>query len=107
MNRRDRFLRLAEVAAAKSKSPVRVGAILVDGSRVVSIGVNDMTKTHPLYYPANLHAELDAIIAAPYVSGCDIYIVRLLKNGRLAPARPCRRCETLLKRYNVKRIVTS
>ena len=104
MNKHERFMRLAELAARKSTSRVRMGAVLVDGSRPIAIGINDMSRTHPLFYPANIHAELDAVLSAPYTVGTSIYVVRLLRNGDRALAAPCKRCMGLLAKRGIKKI---
>lgn len=105
--RTDICLDWAEDAAYKSNDRIRVGAVVVDGSRIVGVGTNNMVKSHPLYYPANIHAELSAILNSSTTAGCSIYIVRILKNGERANAKPCPRCEALIKQVGIRKVVFS
>ena len=105
--RSDRFLQIAAALAVNSYSRFRVAALVVDGSRIISRGVNDMLKSHPLFYPANIHAELAAIISAPYTNGCTIYIARINKRGDIVIAKPCNRCSALIEQSGIRKVVHS
>lgn len=90
----DRFMRIAQEVATWSKDPsTKVGAVIVDGNRVVSMGFNGFPKgtlDHPeLYtnrerkYRRVIHAEKNAItFANRSVEGCTIYVT-------YAPCSPC------------------
>lgn len=79
--------------------------------RVLSVGKNSYTKTHP--YQAEmarvagqpekqfLHAEIDALIRCrgePY----KIKVERVNKKGKYMLAKPCSICELAIKRAGVK-----
>lgn len=90
----DRFMRIAQEVATWSKDPsTQVGAVIVDGNRVVSMGFNGFPKgtlDHPeLYtnrerkYRRVIHAEKNAVtFANRSVEGCTIYVTHA----------PCSQC---------------
>jgi deoxycytidylate deaminase len=116
MTRNELGLRLATNWAHCSPSRVRVGAVVLQGNRVLGGGCNNMLKSHPLYYPAGIHAELAAVLnAAPMctsnlsrvLSYCTIYVVRLNKRGDRMLAKPCFRCEALINQVGIRKVVHS
>lgn len=108
---------LAKVMGLKSTSRFRLGAVLAKKNRVISTGYNDMRKTHTLMQKYNrdktwapgLHAEVDACIGVPAadIDGADMYVVRILKDGRLAMAKPCRICQRFILDVGIRRVYYS
>ena len=108
---------LAKVMGFKSTSRFRLGAVLAKKNRVISTGYNDMRKTHTLMQKYNrdktwapgLHAEVDACIGVPAadIDGADMYVVRILKDGRLAMAKPCRICQRFILDVGIRRVYYS
>jgi pyrimidine deaminase RibD-like protein len=102
----EKMFELARKLAHKSSSYHKLGCVIAYRSKVVSVGFNDMGKTHP---KANsrfktLHAEVDALIRLEDAAGCDAYVYREFKNGRKAMAKSCPACELALRKAGVKRI---
>ena len=97
--------------AMKSKSHVRLGAVLTKRRRVISAGVNNMRKTHPIVqqhspgddFTRGTHAEIHACIgvSARDLEGAEIYTVRLLRNGQKALAKPCKICQSYMRSVGV------
>ena len=108
---------LAKVMGLKSTSRFRLGAVLAKKNRVISTGYNDMRKTHTLMQKYNrdktwapgLHAEVDACIGVPAadIDGADMYVVRILKDGHLAMAKPCRICQRFILDVGIRRVYYS
>lgn len=108
---------LAVNMAQKSSSRFRLGAVLAKKNRVISTGYNDMSKTHTLMQKYNrdkswtpgLHAEVDACIGqSPLdMSYADLYVVRILKNGSIAMAKPCKICHSFLTAVGIRRVFYS
>lgn len=108
---------LARVMGLKSTSRFRLGAVLAKKNRVISTGYNDMRKTHTLMQKYNrdkswapgLHAEVDACIGVPAadIEGADMYVVRILKDGHLAMAKPCRICARFILDVGIRRVYYS
>ena len=90
-------------------------------SRILSIGVNNHTKTHPrnlklphideetgLHYGANanIHSELACLLKLGIEDCSAITFVnaRIDRNGELNMAIPCNGCNTMLKQVGFKRI---
>jgi len=103
-----KMFELAKKVSQKSPSKFKLGCIIVNKSRMITFGFNDMTKTHPKV-PSKwntLHAELHAIIGTNYedLKGCTAYIYRETKDGKLANAKPCPMCEEALRLSGIKKV---
>lgn len=89
-------------------------AIIYDKrGRVLSVGKNNYTKTHPLQAKYSkrvgeaekiyLHAEIAAIIRCRDLSKAHkIFVVRVGKDGNYAMAKPCPGCMTAIKESGIK-----
>ena len=114
MARDEKFIKLALNIANLSQHPkFRLGAVIVKGSNVLSVGVNKL-KTHPLQNnphtnnkSLSIHAELCAILklSGEQLKNSTIYVARILANGISGIAKPCDVCETLLIEAGIKRFV--
>lgn len=106
-NTRDqRFYDLAYLLAANSECRYQFGSILVDGNRVLAMGVN-VLKTHPIAkeygkHCISIHAEMNTIIRSPYTSGTTLYIARYSES---LDSKPCKTCMRLIIAANIKTIV--
>lgn len=101
-------MRVAKLLAFKSRSKFRLGACLAKKGRVVSVGYNQMDKTHPRQqskYPF-LHAETHSLIGLRYEEtvGCDLYVVRIDREGKLKNAKPCASCMNVIEAAGIRRI---
>jgi deoxycytidylate deaminase len=86
-----------------------LAAILKRGKRVVKIGENTY-KTHPRFkrtYPdgttgSHMHAEMNVLrFAKP---GDTIEVIRFLKTGGHAMAKPCRYCMQHIREAGIKEV---
>lgn len=94
-----------------------ITAIITDKrGKVLSVGENSYKKTHPMQkkfaekegmaYKVFLHAEISALIKLRNPEDAHtITIIRTLKNGEPANAKPCRICAAAIKNSNIKNIV--
>ncbi|MCL4361305.1 dCMP deaminase family protein [Candidatus Dependentiae bacterium] len=102
------FLRLAWMTALNlSKDPMtQVGAIITSGdSRQVSLGYNGFPAgaketperwQRPEKYEWAIHAEMNAVINAPFdTKGCTVYVTH----------QPCHRCLAHLVNAGIKRVI--
>lgn len=106
-----RILQVAHNMALKSNDKFRLGAALVRRNRVISAGVNNMRKTHPLVqkhapdidFLLGVHAEIHCCIgvSAKDLWRAELYVVRLLRNGQRALAKPCKICQSYLRSVGV------
>lgn len=114
LNRLDKILHKA-VEIAKTSEGVggnrnyRIGAVLFDDKRIITAKCNSY-KTHPLalkfsIYP-HLHAELSCLISAGLddVKDKDILITRILSDGRITMAKPCKFCQKALDYTKVRNV---
>ena len=106
-----RIINLAIKEAKKSSHDFRLGAVIYKGKKIINSGFNQSHKTHPISkHPfSTIHAEVDAIIGTrrEEMDGADIYVHRLLKNGKSGLAKPCQYCESLLRDIGIKKIYWS
>jgi deoxycytidylate deaminase len=84
----------------------KLGAVIVRGSRIVSVGTNNL-KTHPRspHPHFSLHCEMAAILLAKQdLSDCEIYIYRETKNGIPALSKPCIYCAPFIFNAGIKTV---
>lgn len=117
-----RFFKVArEVSLLSDFKRARVGAVVVEGNRIISSGHNSQ-KTSTLQDRYNkyrhfenlngslprLHAEIAALTPL-FKQGADlshssIYVYRELKDGSISCARPCPACKQLIHEMGIKNI---
>jgi deoxycytidylate deaminase len=101
------------------KSPyrrVKIGAVIVDGNFIVSSGFN-VDTSHPMQYKYNNkvgriapahrgHAEMMALVRSKDydLTGCEVFVGRYDRRGRLASCRPCVACWTALQEAGITKI---
>lgn len=107
MKRHARFFAVAREAALRGSGKYRLGAVITKGNRIVSIGTNNMVKTHPMISTGTyktIHAETAAIIGGlrDRLVGCVIYVYRERGNGDLGLAKPCVDCACILRNHGIR-----
>lgn len=93
-----------------------VTAIIYDKKgRVLSVGKNSYTKTHPaqarhakkvgLERKIFIHAEVDSIVRCRDLSRAHkIVVSRITKDGSFANAKPCPVCESAIKEAGIEHV---
>jgi deoxycytidylate deaminase len=103
-----RFMQIATKIAQKSTSRFRVGCIITKGGNVLSVGWNDMNRTHPKCksHGNYLHAEVRALIALSRkdLTNATAYVSRITKNNSFGNSRPCPICLEALRLAKIKSI---
>lgn len=91
-----------------------VSAIVRDKrGRVLSVGRNSYTKTHPIQakaaqevgepYKIFLHAEIDALVRLRNpTKAASIHVYRYDKAGNPVKAAPCKICQRVLQEWNLQ-----
>jgi cytidine deaminase len=55
---------------------------------------------------SHIHAEFAAIVAAGNRAvGSHVYVARVASDGSPAPSKPCKKCESILNRSGVAKVV--
>lgn len=110
----DKYTRLVEIACAlydKNRfGRTKHFSFIMDKSKILSIGLNDYTKTHPQiqrfnYHPfAKLHSELHACLKLGMVncSGLIMINIRINGNGELDNSKFCPGCTDLISALGFK-----
>ena len=120
MTKRERVhFNAAKAVAELSDHKQKIGCVVTIGRRIISSGHNSKTKCHAVQAKMDkemfgeeslgpLHAEVDALLPlvrrGTDLSNASIYVYREHKNGVLACARPCARCEQLIKECGIRRV---
>lgn len=101
----------AVLAASEGEGLYRVGAVAVNRKTGFAYTCNTR-KGHPKLKSngydtwCGMHAEFRLVMGWPMVvEGGEVYIARINKKGKVKTARPCPKCEALLKRSGVRRII--
>ena len=104
---------LAMAAATFSTAPrigLKVGAALLSGSRILSMGSNRW-HTHPdsdnAEFTRSLHAENVALLRRQHYavpSRLTLFVARQREDGSLGCSRPCSNCMRLAHLAGVRRI---
>lgn len=107
--RHDKYLRLAESQAQKSRyGRWPMGAVLVRGGRVIAAAPNNLRNEPGLaglpLENCSIHAEA-AVLRQVNKPGGTMYVARLTRGGARALARPCRRCKQLLVEAGIRNVV--
>ncbi len=101
MNKLDYFVSKAIHEARKSAYKFRLGAVVVRENKVISQGFNIVRQGHIL----TTHAEEKALVR---VNGADaIVVVRIMRNGCLTMALPCKSCMKHISHKGIKHIYYS
>lgn len=112
------FLAVADAAAGASDvARVKMGAVVVGGKGLISVGFNQM-RSHPLQYKLNqlraeykhtcnaIHAEIHALSRVKNMpKKAVLYISRRTKDNEPAMARPCEGCMKEIKQRKIQTIV--
>lgn len=97
----------AKVAMTSKFRHWRHGAIIEKSGRVISRGVNSLKPIAPQDNKYSTHAEAAAIRnAGKHTKGATIYSARVACN-RLGNAKPCKKCELLIRLAGIKEVVYS
>jgi deoxycytidylate deaminase len=90
-----------------------IAATLDKRNRIISIGENSLTKTHPLMYLYSnkvqlqhkiyLHAEVSALVKS-YTKAQSILVIRVNREGNFAMACPCPICMMAIKEAGIKKV---
>ena len=101
MKKTDRIIEVSREASRKSDCHIGMSAVIVNKSRVVSVGYN--RKTFPRNGMNSIHAEVDALHRAPLkaLKGATMFITRYGHKDRSGGSRlaaPCRECSEELRR---------
>lgn len=106
-----KYFEIARKISKKSLYKHKIGAVLVRKNKIFGKGFNQ-TKTHPKSNNMFLmrHAEFNAVLNSKLdnLHGYEIYIYRETKSrGKLASAKPCIHCFSMLKTLGISKIYYS
>ena len=105
---RTKYLELAKKIAQKSDSRFRLGCVIVKKNRILSVGYNNMRKTHTKSnaFGKFLHCEVHALLGLGYqeTRNAIAYISRIRKDNTEGMSKPCPSCLEALKLAQIKTI---
>lgn len=107
------FLGKLKKLAEKVPSQHKHAAIIFQGTRIFSFGINDYTKQcspeDKIFGFYSVHAEYAAMkkIRRKKAASLSIIVVRLGPRGTFLESTPCPKCSKLLKDFGIKKIFAS
>jgi deoxycytidylate deaminase len=115
VNQVERGLSVALAASLLSDAPrqgLRMGAALFTGSRLLAVGANMYTKSHPASanekgFSRSTHCEHVCLLRRQHydvTSKLTLYIARMRADGSLGSSKPCANCLRLCRLAGVNRI---
>ena len=109
------MIHIANEQSKKSQFKQRLGAVIVKSGRVLAVGYNRVGHRAKGMEEAELkssvHAERAAIakLLKPKhfhkLHGSKIYVSRIMKDGSLGLAYPCKHCLDLIKSCGIKEVI--
>ena len=100
------FFKLAKNVSKLSDYKIKIGAVLVKGGSVISVGFNKFRYDKEFSSPPKdtLHAEMACIkYSNRDIDGSVIYVYRENSKG-IALSKPCHNCMDKLKKFGVKKV---
>ena len=104
------------IAAKQAKKSLhhqhKLGAVIVKGSRILSVGYNSM-RPSALLRTQTLHAEAAAVLKLlkarrlSDLAGAEMYVTRFTRGGAVGLARPCADCQRLLTSVGISNVYFS
>jgi tRNA(Arg) A34 adenosine deaminase TadA len=87
----------------------KIGAVLVRGGSLISSGQNKYRNSPTIvdFEGVSYHAEQIALRRAQETDGATMYVARVTKSGGIGNARPCPRCQALMRDAGVHTVVWS
>ncbi len=91
-------------------NPFNMVAIVAHKGRVLSIGMNQMNKTSPVYFNGRhdkgVHAEWAALRPLKHhnLKNVDMYIFYFRKNGTMGNSKPCAHCIKKFEEFGINRV---
>lgn len=103
----NKFLEHALEVATRSKCRHRHGCVVVSRGQVVATATNQRVgNPREGWRRAHVHAEYAALLAAgDRAYGAKVYVARVGANGQPVESKPCRKCERVLIKFKVARVV--
>jgi len=110
----ERMLHLAKLESYKSTYHQPIGAIFINGNKILSRGYNQIryksTGSRAFStYESSLHAERDCLskLAKERIRGGVLVLYRRYKDDSSALSRPCNQCMWMLEELGVRRVIYS
>lgn len=100
-------------AAGSSKHKHKLGAVIVKHGSVLATGYNKVghRDAFPVYAWPSIHAEKAAILKLlkkkrmEQLADSKIYVIRVMKGGKLGTSKPCEKCMDLIRAVGIKSVV--
>ena len=99
--------KLKKIAKESDCEKYKFAAVIYKGNKFIA-GACNIRKTHPRGSGINstLHAEVRTILKAlrthPSLEGYQMYVLRIGRRGDLRPAKPCKDCMKMIRKYKLR-----
>jgi pyrimidine deaminase RibD-like protein len=104
----NKYLGKALEVAKTSKCRYKHGCIVVSKrGKIIAVATNKKVADPSTHWrKSHIHAEFAALVAAGNEAhGSIIYVARVNAHGNPASSRPCKKCQGLIERFGVAKVV--
>jgi pyrimidine deaminase RibD-like protein len=102
----NRYMEKAIELAHSSKCRHKHGCVVVKNGKIISKATNKKVGDPSVEFRLALHAEFAAVVAAgTHAAGSTVYVARVQADGSTALSKPCKKCENMMKRSGVSKVV--
>lgn len=92
--------------AKTSKCRHKHGCVIVKNGRIIAESTNKKVGDPSIQWRLAMHAEFAAVVAAGSDAvGATLYVARVQADGTTALSKPCKKCESIMKRSGISRVV--
>lgn len=111
---KDKFIKAALSEAKKSEYMHRVGCVIYNKNRIISLGHNyamkNRKKLNPIYqkWKGSVHAEVDAILNARRdLKNCHLLVIRINRRDEFRLSLPCLECQRYINHVGISKVFYS
>lgn len=111
-------LKALAISSGGVKSSNHAAAVVRKGE-IIAFGINQM-KSHPfqkkygrtndcIYFHAETHSIFNSLkkVHVDDLKKCDLYVIRVLKNGTMSESCPCSGCKKAINWFNIRNVYYS
>lgn len=100
------YMERAADLARKSKCRHKHGCVVVKDGKIIAESTNKKVGDPQSEWRLAMHAEFAAVSAAgTQAVGATVYVARVQADGSLAMSMPCTKCEKMMRRSGVAKVV--
>jgi diaminohydroxyphosphoribosylaminopyrimidine deaminase/5-amino-6-(5-phosphoribosylamino)uracil reductase len=102
----NRYMEKAIELARTSRCRHKHGCVVVKNGRIIATATNKKVGDPSVEWRLAMHAEFAAVVAAgSQAAGATVYVARVQADGSTGLSKPCKKCESMMKRSGIAKVV--